>query len=82
MDSLEQKLIRIREELAYGGVLNVYIKRCSNLLIMSRQSGVLNVENYGLHYLNHWNIWVIWNQGLWREKGEGFLYGKDAIFGI
>lgn len=43
LDSLEQNDQDIREKLCYGGVLNVYIKRCSNLLIMSRQSGVLNV---------------------------------------
>ena len=48
------------------------------------------LENYGLHYLNHWNIcgymesrlMDIWRDGdivTIRVKGEGFLYGKDAI---
>ena len=46
LDSLEQNDQDIREKLCYGGVLNVYIKRCSNLLIMSRQSGVLNVGEF------------------------------------
>ena len=38
------------------------------------------LENYGLHYLNHWNICGYMESRLMeKKKGEGFLYGKDAI---
>ena len=73
-------LLEIREKLCYGGVLNVYIKRCSNLLIMSRQSGVLNVGELWLalsESLEYMRLYGIKAYG--EKKGEGFLYGKDAI---
>ena len=80
LDSLEQNDQDIREKLCYGGVLNVYIKRCSNLLIMSRQSGVLNVGELWLalsESLEYMRLYGIKAYG--EKKGEGFLYGKDAI---
>lgn len=80
LDSLEQNNQDIREKLCYGGVLNVYIKRCSNLLIMSRQSGVLNVGELWLalsESLEYMRLYGIKAYG--EKKGEGFLYGKDAI---
>lgn len=60
--------------------MNVYIKRCSNLLIMSRQSGVLNVGELWLalsESLEYMRLYGIKAYG--EKKGEGFLYGKDAI---
>lgn len=83
LDSLEQNDQDIREKLCYGGVLNVYIKRCSNLLIMSRQSGVLNVGELWLalsESLEYMRLYGIKAYG--EKKGEGFLYGKDCNFGI
>ena len=78
LDSFEEQNDQdIREKLCYGGVLNVYIKRCSNLLIMSRQSGVLNVGELWLalsESLEYMRLYGIKAYG--EEKREGFRYGK------
>ena len=71
LDSLEQNDQDIREKLCYGGVLNVYIKRCSNLLIMSRQSGVLNVGELWLalsESLEYMRLYGIKAYGEKKEK--------------
>ena len=74
-------MIGTLEKLCYGGVLNVYIKQCSNLqLIMSRQSGVCRYLKLWLALYESLEYMQLWNQGLWREKRRRIPFGKEMQF--
>ena len=80
LDSVEENRQDIREKLCYGGVLNAYIKRCSNLLILPRQSGSLNVGELWLALSESLEYMRLYGIKAYGEKtGEGFIRGKEAI---
>lgn len=80
LDSSKNDSEESLKNLRYGGILNVYIKRCSNLLILSRQQGIVSCEELWLaisESLEYMRLYGIKAYG--ERTGTGRLYGLEAI---